>query len=258
MCAMSAIEGIAALRPAHAVAPVMRGGQILGPAGSSADVADLSASALRVRLAGPHEQTNLLHRVVSIVDSADAALERTQALLARARSAALDGSGIEDAPLDTWLAALDEETARPFSGAPEGLRGGASLVAGSDAHELRPLAINELGAVVAAGRSHRLGDTGGGGTLDHRVNRSGALKSLDAALTEVSGVRTQLGGFRAGVIVPAQRDAVSVMRVATDTGPGTVDETTPIAFGIRSRLHGGASIAALGAHDRSRVLALLG
>jgi hypothetical protein len=255
---MAGIEGISPLAPVGALSLAAQSMRVQSGGARPNDALQAAASPLRVRLAEPHERSVQLHRTMSIIDSADAALERTHSLLIGAREAAgREGVRLEDDPLDAWLMRIEETTTQPIAGSGP-LNQGSRLVAGDWDLDVRPLNTSELGAVVWSGRSHRLSDAGAGGPLDHRINPTGALKSIDAAMTEVSGVRASLREFRAQAVVPAQRDSVAAVRAITDTGPSSVNEVAPIAAGLRATMFDGGSWARLAAHDPARVLSLLG
>lgn len=190
-----------------------------------------SATDLRARLATAHDESIRVERSVWIADSTEESLGRAQDLLEHARSLI----GTADSSMDGILSAFDDATSRPRVDGVPVLHDGFTISTASGDFDLRPMNSASLGAVVEAGRSHRLCDLRSGGALDPRVNQGAAIRCADGALREVSAMRSSLGGFRASVLAPAQAETLAAIRGITGSGPVTAAGAADAASLLRGR-----------------------
>ncbi len=177
----------------------------------------ISASSLRVRLAGPHADSMRLSATAAAIDVADESLASAQSVLGAARLSI----GNPDEGFDSALASVQDATGRARVGGVSILHEGTTLRAGASSLDIRPLSIGDLGAVVDKGRSYRLEDLRSGGALDARANPDAARRSTDAAMAEISTVRSDLKSFAQSALAPAQRAEMAAFGAISGVSPVT-------------------------------------
>lgn len=245
------IQGVQGSVKVHAATTHPAPTPIAMPQPRRGDVATLSSSSvLRSRLSVVDGATRHLQSVGLFVDAADTALARTEDLIIAGRDRIASGAG----GVDDILTSIDRAVSSPRLGDESALSVGVTVRAGGGAFDVPPVSTADLGAVIDAGRSHRLADARAGGTLDPGANKVGAMRSFDAAAQEVRAVRLGLTAFRSESLEPAQRAALGSLRDMMATGPVGPRDAEALAMRVRAGLSNGG---ALSGADATNVLALL-
>lgn len=231
------MNGITSINPVSPTAPVMPAAGI-APATSAfairrgADDASslISGSSLKVRLAGTHADSLRLAETAAAVDVADQALASAHGALQFARSLI----GNPDQDIDATLSSVQALTGGAQVRGVAILHEGTTLRAGASTLDVRPVSIDDLGAIVDKGRSHRLTDLRSGGTLDARANPDAAGRSADAAMSELSILRAGLQSFARDSVFPAQRAGLAEFGAIAGASPVTPSDPGAIRANLLS------------------------
>lgn len=232
------IDRIGGVRRIDAVRAGPVTGRTSHPAPISPDSVSLAVSPLRASVAASHASINQLQDLSRFVDSASGALDTVQSLLCDGTRRISSGETTRD-----LLDQFDQVARAPKLSGESVLAEGVTLRAGSHELDIRPVSTLDLGAIVEAGRSHRLADVRPGGSLDPLGNRSAALRSIAAAMNEIAGVQASLCVFRGQVLEPMQRASLDCLASKANTSRFDESDVAGFASEVRARMFSGEAVA---------------
>lgn len=215
------------------------------------DRASVSSFPPRAVFASAHACTEQWQEQLRFVDVASESLATIQDVLNEGAAGLAAGGP----PAVGLLERIDQVAQIPCLAGEPALAQGVTLRVGASELSLRPISTLEIGAVIDTGRSLRLADVRAGGPLDPVGNPSGAMRSMSAAMQDVSGAAAALLAFRSRVLEPIQAAALSKLAEGAGVAPASARGALELAADVRSRLSTGAALAGAAAE---RVLVLIG